>query len=111
MFSRSREWHSHHDAVNTELEHLQMAFWSKWFSSTPESTKPIKTLEYKDYKIEATPYKEGGQWQLAGVISKNGKSHCFVRADKFSDRDEAADIAISKGQLIVDQMGEGMFKP
>lgn len=87
-----------------------MAFWSKWFSSSAESDKPAKSLEYKGFMIEAAPYKDGGQWQLAGVISKDGKSHRFVRADKFSDRDEAADIAMSKGQLIVDQLGDGMFK-
>ena len=87
-----------------------MAFWSKWFSSSETEAKPVKSLEYKGFMIEAAPYKDGGQWQLAGVISKDGKSHRFVRADKFSDRDEAADIAMSKGQLIVDQLGEGMFK-
>jgi hypothetical protein len=87
-----------------------MAFWSTWFASSTESQKPSKSLEYKGFVIEAAPYKEGGQWQLAGVVTKDGKSHRFVRADKFSDRDEAADIAISKGQLIVDQLGEAMFK-
>jgi hypothetical protein len=87
-----------------------MAFWSTWFASSTESQKPAKSLEYKGFVIEAAPYKEGGQWQLAGVVTKDGKSHRFVRADKFSDRDEAADIAISKGQLIVDQLGEAMFK-
>jgi hypothetical protein len=87
-----------------------MAFWSKWFSSSPESNSPAKAMEYKGFQIEAVPYKDGGQWQLAGLITKDGKSHRFVRADKFSDKDEAADIAMSKGQLIVDQLGEGMFK-
>ena len=90
-----------------------MAFWSKWFSSAPAGAvgdgKSAKSLEYKGYYIEASPYKDGGQWQLAGRISKDGKEHKFVRADKFSDKDEAADIAISKGQLIVDQSGDRMF--
>ena len=90
-----------------------MAFWSKWFSSAPagesSDNKSIKNVEYKGYLIEASPYKDGGQWQLAGRISKDGKEHKFVRADKFSDKNEAADIAISKGQLIVDQSGDRMF--
>lgn len=87
-----------------------MAFWSKWFSSEAAgSAKPVKSLEYKGYVIEAHPYKEGGQFQLAGTISKDGQTHRFVRADKFTDRDEAADIAISKGQLIVDQNGDRLF--
>ena len=88
-----------------------MAFWSKWFSSSEGASAEgaVKTLEYKGYLIEATPYKEGGQWQLAGQISKDGRQHKFVRADKFTSKDEAADIAISKGQLIVDQSGERIF--
>ena len=60
--------------------------------------------------IDAMPYKDGGQWQLAGRISKDGKEHRFVRADKFTSKEEAADIAISKGQLIIDQTGERMFQ-
>ena len=63
----------------------------------------------KGFLIEAMPYKDGAQWQLAGRISKDGREHKFVRADKFSDQDECADIAISKGQLIVDQSGERIF--
>jgi hypothetical protein len=87
-----------------------MAFWSKWFSSAPAGPAgPVKTLEYKGYVIDAMPYKDGGQWQLAGRISKDGKEHKFVRADKFADQQECADCALSKGQLIVDQSGERMF--
>jgi hypothetical protein len=101
----------HHSFVTED----RMAFWSKWFSSTPDdSAKAVKSLDYKGFLIEAQPYKEGGQFQLAGTISKEiggvRKEHRFVRADKFQDKNEAADIAISKGQLIVDQMGEGMFR-
>ena len=70
-----------------------------------------KTLDYKGFLISAEPYKDGGQYQLAGVISKDGKSHRFVRADKFTDADEAAEFALAKGQLIVDQQGERMFTP
>lgn len=86
-----------------------MAFWDKWFSSPVAEAAPVKTLEYKGYLIEATPYRNGGQWQLSGIISKDGKHHQFVRADQFSDKNEAADIALGKGQLIIDQVGEGMF--
>ncbi len=87
-----------------------MAFWSKWFSSPVEDSKPTKSLTYKGYLIEATPMRSGGEFQLAGVISKDGKHHHFIRADKFGHQDTAADIALAKGQLIVDQIGEAMFK-
>lgn len=89
-----------------------MAFWSKWFSAAPTGDeKPVKQVEYKGFLIEARPFKEGGQWQLAGRISKDGREHNFIRADKFTSADDAADIAISKGQLIVDQSGERLFQP
>jgi hypothetical protein len=88
-----------------------MGFLSKLFGGggSGAEAKALQSVEYKGFMIEARPFKEGGQWQLAGVITKDGKSHKFVRADRFTDQDEAANIAISKGQLIVDQIGERMF--
>ncbi len=88
-----------------------MSFWKKLFGggSAVEAPTVAKSLEYKGYLIEARPFKDGGQWQLAGRISKDGKEHNFIRADKFTDKNDCADIALGKGQLIVDQMGERMF--
>lgn len=88
-----------------------MAFWSKWFAAEPAGeAAAVKSLEYKGHVIEARPYKDGGQFQLAGLIRKDGQEHKFVRADKFTDKNEAADIAIVKGQLIIDQSGDKLFK-
>jgi hypothetical protein len=75
--------------------------------------KSLKSAEHKGFMIEAQPYKEGGQFQLAGVISKEvdgaRKEHRFVRADRFTSIDEAADFAISKGRQIIDEQGERLF--
>ena len=64
--------------------------------------------------IRAMPYKEGGQFQTAGTISKEidgaVKEYKFVRADRFSTLEEAADLSLSKGRQIVDEQGERMFK-
>jgi hypothetical protein len=72
-----------------------------------------KTLEYKGFTIEARPYKEGGQYQLAGVITKEidgaRKEHKYVRADRFSGIEEAADIALMKGRQIIDERGDKLF--
>lgn len=89
-----------------------MSFWSKLFGGGASAAAPavVKTLDYNGYVISAEPFKEGGQWQLAGRITKDGKEHRFIRADKFTDRDDCAGIAIAKGQLIVDQLGERMFQ-
>jgi hypothetical protein len=69
--------------------------------------------EYKGFTIHATPIKEGGQWRLAGTISKEVggamKEHKFIRADLFSSKDEAGQFAVSKAQLIIDQSGDSIF--
>ena len=94
-----------------------MSFFKKLFgggSSATDSAKPAKTLEYKGFMIEARPYKEGGQFQLAGVISKevdgSVKEHKYIRADRFTSKDEAAEIAIAKGRQIIDEQGEQIFR-
>jgi hypothetical protein len=88
-----------------------MSWLKKLFGGGTEAPLPAKTLDYKGYIINAVPYKDGGQYQLAGEISKDGKMHRFIRADKFTDANEAADFALAKGQLIVDQQGDRMFAP
>ena len=94
-----------------------MSFWKKLFGgsgdATPGPAKVIREAEHKGFRIQAMPYAEAGQFQVAGVISKEAdgttKQHRFVRADRFGSLDEAADFAIMKGRQIVDQQGERIF--
>ncbi len=72
------------------------------------------TAEHKGFTIRATPYKEGGQYQLCGVIEKAGadgalRSHRFVRADRFPDAQTAGEMALVKGRQIIDYEGERVF--
>jgi hypothetical protein len=59
------------------------------------------------------PYQESGQWQMCGVIEKEIggelKSHRFIRADRFPDRDQAAEFTLAKARQIIDQMGNRIF--
>lgn len=92
-----------------------MSFWKKLFSSSPAGEeKPAATAEHKGFEIAAAPYKEQGQWQLAGVISKEvggvKREHRFVRADRFSTKDEAAELALSKARQIIDEQGDNLFR-
>jgi hypothetical protein len=63
--------------------------------------------EYKGLTITSTPFKADGQWQLCGVISGAvdgvAREQRFVRADKFTNPDEAHEVAFQKGRLIIDQ--------
>ena len=72
-----------------------------------------KESEHAGFLIAAIPYREQGQFQVAGVISKmtDGvrREHKFVRADRFATLEEAADFAILKGRQIIDQQGERIF--
>ena len=92
-----------------------MSFFKKLFGGggAAAEDKPVKSAEHKGFTIEARPYKEGGQFQLAGVISKEidgvRKEHRFVRADRFTSIDEAAEIALVKGRQIIDEQGERLL--
>jgi hypothetical protein len=72
-----------------------------------------KEAEHKGFIIRATPYKDGGQYQTAGTISKEiggeMKEYKFIRADRFSTAEEAADLSLSKGRQIINEQGERMF--
>ncbi len=56
----------------------------------------------------------GSEYQLSGTIEKeiDGelKTYTFVRADRLSSRDEAANFALAKGRQIVDEQGVSLFK-
>jgi hypothetical protein len=91
-----------------------MSWLRKVFGGGEASPAAGASREYKGCTITATPIKEGGQFRLAGVISKEiggvMKEHKFVRADLFTGKDEAIQFAFMKGELIIDQSGEGIFQ-
>jgi hypothetical protein len=91
-----------------------MSWLKKIFGGGDSSNVSAGTAqEYKGFSIVPTPIKEGGQWRLAGTISKEiggaMKEHKFIRADLFSSKDEAEQFAVTKAQLIIDQSGESIF--
>ena len=92
-----------------------MSFLKKLFGGgSPAPPPPGKSVEHKGFTIEARPFKEGGQFQTAGRITKDvgsvTKTHDFIRADRFTSSEEAADHALVKGRQIVDEQGERMFR-
>ena len=95
-----------------------MSFLKKLFgggqATEAKPTGPAKTIEHNGFTIHATPYQEGGQWQLCGVVEKTIegelKSHRVVRADRFPGKDEAVDFTLVKGQQLVHQAGESVCR-
>ena len=82
---------------------------------TQAPSAPAQTEEYEGFAIAATPYKEGGQYQLCGVISKTidgeRREHRFIRADRFASLDDAVQMTLMKARQIIDQQGERIFTP
>lgn len=93
-----------------------MSFFKKLFGgSKREDATPLKgpTLDYEGFLIRATPFPEGGQFQLCGIIEKEidgeMKQHRFIRADKFPSAEDAGQFALTKGRQIIDEQGEKIF--
>ncbi len=94
-----------------------MSFLKNLFGGKKEPAAPagpLKSAEHKGFTIHATPFQEGGQYQLCGIIEKDIdgqlQKHRFVRADRFPAASDAADFALVKGRQLIDERGEELFK-
>lgn len=94
-----------------------MSFWKNLFGGGGGAAAKEETsgdpVEHKGFSILATPFTEGGQFQTCGVISKeiDGelKTHKFIRADRFSTKEDAIDVTLRKARQIIDEQGERIF--
>jgi len=75
---------------------------------------PGEGVEYKGYTIRPAPRSQGGQYLTAGLIEKEfpdgRKRQQFIRADTHTSKETAASHAIAKGQQIIDEQGDGLFR-
>lgn len=96
-----------------------MSFWSKLFggggSGDAGGGESAPEESYKGFTIKATLMPNGSEFQLAGVIEKDvggtRRSYNFVRADRFSSRDQAVSVTFGKGRQLIDEQGEALFSP
>ena len=95
-----------------------MSFLKKLFGlgggpSVPAAPQPGPTQEHEGFVIEATPFLEGGQHQVCGVIRReiDGvlKEHRFIRADRMASRDDALDMTFRKARQIIDERRGKIF--
>jgi hypothetical protein len=99
------------------FEGRRMSFWTKLLGGGSRGSAPKavagRTEEYKGFTIAPAPYLEGGQYQLAGTITKEVggslKEHKFVRADRFSSAEDAVEFTLIKARQIIDQQGDKVF--
>jgi hypothetical protein len=75
---------------------------------------PAETVEYNGYRIKPAPYRtDGGVYQTAGAIEKDGpdgmRVHRFVRADTHPSRDDAIAFSVAKAKQMIDLQGDRIF--
>lgn len=92
-----------------------MGLFSKLFGGgKPDSKqKEVTAVEYKDFLIYQEAKAEGGQYRVAGRITRelDGelKVHHFIRSDVVSSEADANELMLSKAKLFIDQMNGNIF--
>ncbi len=90
-----------------------MNFFSRLFRSTAKKELTVEAIEYKAYLIYPDSKPEGGQFRIAGRITKqidaDLKVHHFIRSDLISSKNDADKLMLQKARLLIDQMGESIF--
>ena len=69
--------------------------------------------DYNGFTLRATLMKQGSEYGLAGEVEKivggETRTHRFIRADRFTDKDAAVAAALRKARQLVDEQGEKLF--
>jgi hypothetical protein len=88
---------------------------SALFKGQPTQAVEVSPTEYAGYLIYPEPMAEGGQYRLAGRITREVEgtllTHRFIRSDLFTSPADAERFMVQKAHTFIDQMGERMFEP
>ena len=94
-----------------------MSFWKNLFGgggSEPKQAEVGDAETYKGFTIRAKLMPVGSEYQLAGQIEKDvdgeKKLYEFVRADRFSSKDDVQSFALAKARQIIDEQGNTLFQ-
>ena len=75
--------------------------------------KAAEPVSYNGFIIHPAPQREGSHWHIAGSIvaddDPDGRAHEFIRADTFTDHDEAVKYTVRKAKQIIDERGTKLF--
>ncbi len=91
-----------------------MGLFSRLFGGKPEAkTVSVEPVEYKEFLIYQEVISEGGQYRVAGRITKeiDGelKTHRFIRSDVVANKSDAEELMLKKAQMFIDQMSGRIF--
>ncbi|WP_038176545.1 MULTISPECIES: HlyU family transcriptional regulator [Vibrio] len=92
-----------------------MGLFSRLFGSSKTQPQPqVEPVEYKGFLIYQEALPEGGQYRIAGRITKQlgeeTKTHRFIRSDVLSSQSDANEFMLKKAQMYIDQMGDNIFQ-
>lgn len=92
-----------------------MGLFSRLFGGHKEQTKvEVEPIEYKGFLIYQEALAEGGQYRIAGRITKQfgdeTKTHRFIRSDVLPSANDANEFMLKKAQMFIDQMGDNIFQ-
>ncbi|KAF0136183.1 MAG: transcription activator HlyU [Xanthobacteraceae bacterium] len=78
------------------------------------SVAAAAAIDHKGFTITATPFRNEGQFQTSGIVTKTVdgvvREHKFIRADRHASMDDAVTFSLAKGRQIVDEQGERLFR-
>ncbi len=91
-----------------------MGLFSRLFGGKSEAqAESVEPVEYKEFLIYQEVISEGGQYRVAGRITKEVdgelKTHRFIRSDVVSNKSDAEELMLKKAQLFIDQMSGRIF--
>ena len=92
-----------------------MKFLKSLFGGGKEGTSnEEEVVEYSGFRIQPAPKSAGHGWTTEAIITKDidgqNRSHHFIRADQSSDREAAISLAVTKSRIMIDQVGDKIFK-
>lgn len=95
-----------------------MSFWKNLFGggggAEPKEPAMGDAETYKGFTIRAKLMTVGSEYQLAGQIEKDvdgeRKVYEFVRADRFSSKEDVQSFALAKARQIIDEQGNTLFQ-
>ncbi|OUS28024.1 hypothetical protein A9R01_14050 ['Osedax' symbiont bacterium Rs2_46_30_T18] len=78
--------------------------------TTPAAPSVMDSEEYRGFTITPAPMADGSQFRVNGTIEKGEQSHAFIRADVLATKDECGREMLRKAKLMIDQVGDSLFK-
>ncbi|EKO3963956.1 transcriptional regulator [Vibrio fluvialis] len=91
-----------------------MGLFSRLFGGKSDNQiEVVQPVEYKGFLIYQEPLAEGGQYRIAGRITKEVdgelKTHRFIRSDVLPSKEDAKELMLKKAQMFIDQMSGQIF--